>query len=206
MSTQQRYNEILFVIDTCQAATLYSYIQAPNIIGIGSSVKDESSYSYMNDQYLGISLVDRFTHQTLRFFESKIKTQNIKLLQLFNSYSYKQLHSHAKWDFINFKRDEKNVKITDFFSAVTYVELIKHDIIRNINHSKTHKIEKQSLLINTNYYKYNDNNNMPIIIIMDIIKFMDNWYNTLVLMPQYQLYTLISTIFCGLYMVDMNLY
>ena len=45
----ERYNEILFMIDTCQAATLYSYITSPNVIGIGSSIKDESSYSYMNE-------------------------------------------------------------------------------------------------------------------------------------------------------------
>eukprot|EP01084_Bolivina_argentea_P212030 360513_1 len=131
MHTQERYNEILFMIDTCQAATLYSHITAPNIIGIGSSKKDESSYSYMNDQSLGISLVDRFTHHTLRFFERGIKRQNVTLLELFKSYSYKQLHSHAEWDFINFERNPEHVLITDFFSASHDVELVKGGIYRN---------------------------------------------------------------------------
>ncbi|ETO11153.1 hypothetical protein RFI_26224 [Reticulomyxa filosa] len=40
-----RYNEILFIVDTCQAATLYSHFTAPNIIAIGSSLKGESAYS-----------------------------------------------------------------------------------------------------------------------------------------------------------------
>lgn len=40
-----RYNEILFMVDTCQANTLYSKFYSPNIIATGSSAKDENSYS-----------------------------------------------------------------------------------------------------------------------------------------------------------------
>lgn len=40
-----RYNEILFMIDTCQANTLYSKFYSPNILATGSSEKDENSYS-----------------------------------------------------------------------------------------------------------------------------------------------------------------
>lgn len=40
-----RYNEILFMVDTCQANTLYSKFYSPNILATGSSEKDENSYS-----------------------------------------------------------------------------------------------------------------------------------------------------------------
>ena len=209
MHTQNRYNEILFVIDTCQAATLYSYIDAPNIIGIGSSVKDESSYSYMNDQSLGISLVDRFTHHTLRFFERGIKTQNTKLLTLFNSYSFKQLHSHAQWQYINFERDEQNVKITDFFSAVTFVDLIKNDIKRGDNKNYSHIYhQRQKLLININDNDNDDKKYMDdsplLLIIMDIIHFLDNWYQNLTKLSDNNLYFIILSIICGLILVENN--
>lgn len=210
MHTQNRYNEILFVIDTCQAATLYSYIDAPNIIGIGSSVKDESSYSYMNDQSLGISLVDRFTHHTLRFFERGIKTQNTKLLTLFNSYSFKQLHSHAKWNFINFQRSQDSVKITDFFSAVTNVDLIQNHI-NPINHVENTSIscqEPQKLLIDINGHKQDQDimdNDYALSIIMDIIQFMDGWYQNIGEMSDNSLYMIIVTIICGLIMTENNL-
>ena len=204
MYTQKRYNEILFMIDTCQAATLYSYITAPNIIGIGSSVKDESSYSYMNDQSLGISLVDRFTHHTLRFFERGIKTQNTKLLTLFNSYSFKQLHSTAKWDFINFKRNKNSVKITDFFSAVTYVDLSKYSIIKSKScNIKSKNIQK--LLINTNHRNNNDNDiNTNNYDINQLILFINGWYKNIVEMGERQLYIIMFTIFCGLMTCEMN--
>lgn len=45
MWLQKRYKEILFLVDTCQAASMLSLITAPNIFGIASSKVGESSYS-----------------------------------------------------------------------------------------------------------------------------------------------------------------
>lgn len=45
MWQQGRYKEILFVIDTCQAASMFSKLVSPNIYGIASSKVGESSYS-----------------------------------------------------------------------------------------------------------------------------------------------------------------
>ncbi len=41
----ERYNEILFMIDTCQANTMYSKFYSPNILATGSSRIRENSYS-----------------------------------------------------------------------------------------------------------------------------------------------------------------
>ncbi len=40
-----RYNEIFFMIDTCQATTMYSKFYSPNILATGSSQLGENSYS-----------------------------------------------------------------------------------------------------------------------------------------------------------------
>ena len=45
MWEKRRYHEILFMIDTCQANTMYSKLYSPNILATGSSELDESSYS-----------------------------------------------------------------------------------------------------------------------------------------------------------------
>ena len=39
------YNEIFFMIDTCQANTLHSKLYSPNIFAVGSSGLGENSYS-----------------------------------------------------------------------------------------------------------------------------------------------------------------
>lgn len=41
----KRYNEIFFMIDTCQANTMYSKFYSPNILATGSSRIRENSYS-----------------------------------------------------------------------------------------------------------------------------------------------------------------
>jgi glycosylphosphatidylinositol transamidase (GPIT) subunit GPI8 len=40
-----RYNEIFFMIDTCQANTMFSKFYSPNILATGSSQLGENSYS-----------------------------------------------------------------------------------------------------------------------------------------------------------------
>lgn len=40
-----RYHELFFMIDTCQANTMYSKIYSPNVLATGSSPKGENSYS-----------------------------------------------------------------------------------------------------------------------------------------------------------------
>jgi len=45
MWEKKRYHEMLFMIDTCQANTMYSKFYSPNIIATGSSEINQSSYS-----------------------------------------------------------------------------------------------------------------------------------------------------------------
>lgn len=40
-----RYNRLLYVIDTCQANSMYSKFYSQNIISTGSSMVGENSYS-----------------------------------------------------------------------------------------------------------------------------------------------------------------
>lgn len=51
MWQQRRYKEILFVVDTCQAASMLSLLKAPNIYGMASSKVGESSYSVRARDY-----------------------------------------------------------------------------------------------------------------------------------------------------------
>jgi phosphatidylinositol glycan class K len=43
--SRYRYNQILFMIDTCQANTMYTKFSSPNILATGSSELDQPSYS-----------------------------------------------------------------------------------------------------------------------------------------------------------------
>ena len=184
------------MVDTCQAATLYSHISAPNVCGIGSSKKDESSYSYHNDHSLGISLVDRFTHHTLRFFErGGIKSRNTTLLSLFESFSFEQLHSNAQWKFIKFDRSPQNVKITDFFSAVSSVDLLKENVVLTPTKDNGHSHRVQPLLIDFGHSKQNEKYKMSAV---------NEWFDGLAAMTPHQLLFVTGSIFVCLLSVEIN--
>lgn len=118
MHEKKRYNEIFFMIDTCQANTMYSKFYSPNILAIGSSEIDESSYSHHSDVEIGVAVIDRFTYYTLEFLEKVEKNSTLTLQDLFDSYTFEDVHSHygVKKDLSD--RDPKDMLITDFFGNV----------------------------------------------------------------------------------------
>jgi len=69
MREQRRFNEILFMADTCHAGSLIEGIRTPGVFGMASSRRDENSYSRYHDHDLGISVIDEFTSATLKFFQ-----------------------------------------------------------------------------------------------------------------------------------------
>eukprot|EP00906_Rhabdomonas_costata_P018723 RCo027300 len=84
MRLKRRFHELLLIIDTCQADTLYSTVRTEGIIAVGSSLKDESSYSLSQDPQIGVSVVDRFSHYLAAFMSSAdTKTTVAQLLSSF---------------------------------------------------------------------------------------------------------------------------
>eukprot|EP00741_Cyanophora_paradoxa_P021425 tig00021352_g20683.t1 len=119
-----RYGEVLFVSDTCQAATLAKHMYSPGVLSIGSSQLGQSSYSYNNDARLGLSTVDRFTYHTLNFFSSVNIDSRDTLAQLFTSYDPGFLHSTPEYRTDLYPRRIDQVLVTEFFGSVTSLEIM----------------------------------------------------------------------------------
>ncbi|KAG0168997.1 glycosylphosphatidylinositol anchor biosynthesis [Apophysomyces sp. BC1034] len=103
MWEKKRYNEILFMIDTCQANTMYSQFDSPNILATGSSKLGENSYSAKN--------IDMTSNKTLK--------------DLFDTYDPEKISSHPGIRSDLFSRPLDKVKVTDFFGNVQNVELTR---------------------------------------------------------------------------------
>ncbi|RUS24489.1 peptidase C13 family-domain-containing protein, partial [Jimgerdemannia flammicorona] len=104
-----RYHEMLFMIDTCQANTMYSQIYSPNILSTGSSRLGESSYSVVlsrllslsitfapqhhTDFDIGVAVIDSYTYYNLEFLENIDMSSNATLKQLFDSYDAVKISS-----------------------------------------------------------------------------------------------------------------
>lgn len=118
MHEKKRYNEIFFMIDTCQANTMYERFYSPNILAVGSSKLDESSYSHHSDMDVGVAVIDRFTYYTLDFLEKIEKNSMETLDKLFDEYTYENVHSNPGIRTDLYQRDVSSVRLTDFFGNV----------------------------------------------------------------------------------------
>jgi GPI-anchor transamidase subunit K len=119
---------MLFMIDTCQANTMYSKFYSPNIIATGSSALDESSYSHHADNDVGVAVIDRYTYFNLDFLETQVQDQFSKLTlgDLFDSYDFDKIHSHPGFRYDLFNGGEESARdrlVMDFFGNVRNVEV-----------------------------------------------------------------------------------
>lgn len=118
MKEKRRFKELLIMVDTCQAATLFSQLHSPGVLAIGSSMKGENSYSHHLDSDVGVSVVDRFTFYTLAFFERLNMYDNASLSSLFSSYNPSLLMSTAYYRTDLYQRPLEEVPVTNFFGSV----------------------------------------------------------------------------------------
>ncbi|KAG0658036.1 glycosylphosphatidylinositol anchor biosynthesis [Rhodotorula mucilaginosa] len=140
------YNEILFMIDTCQANTLYSKFYSPNILATGSSEKDENSYSHHADNDVGVAVTDRYTHHLLTFLETINKTSTVTMQNLFDTFSYEVIHSTAGVRSDLFQRPLNETLLTDFFGGVSEVEQLSPEGTSNEAGDDAEAIEEDSPL------------------------------------------------------------
>ncbi|KAL8136738.1 hypothetical protein V2J09_002739 [Rumex salicifolius] len=118
MKEKRRFKELLIMVDTCQAATLFNQLQSPGVLAIGSSKKGENSYSHHLDSDVGVSVVDRFTYYTLAFFEKLNMYDTASLSSLFKSYNPNLLMSNAFYRTDLYQRKLEEVPVTNFFGSV----------------------------------------------------------------------------------------
>lgn len=138
MHEMKRYNEIFFMIDTCQANSMYERFYSPNVLAVGSSRVDQSSYSHHSDLEIGVAVIDRFTYYTLDFLENVDINSNKTIDELFAIYTFENIHSDPGFRTDLFNRDINTVKLTDFFGNVqkVIVDDVEDDILYVANHDK----------------------------------------------------------------------
>ncbi|KAL7491249.1 hypothetical protein ACHAWT_001158 [Skeletonema menzelii] len=72
MYTMKRYNQILFISDTCQAFTMADEIKVPNVYSVGSSLKGQNSYASHSDPQVGQSVIDRYSKVIKDFVDDSV--------------------------------------------------------------------------------------------------------------------------------------
>uniref|UniRef100_A0A8C5SX22 GPI-anchor transamidase n=1 Tax=Laticauda laticaudata TaxID=8630 RepID=A0A8C5SX22_LATLA len=123
MWQKRRYNELLFIIDTCQGASMYERFYSPNIMALASSQVGEDSLSHQPDLGIGVHLMDRYTFYVLEFLEEINPASQTNMNDLFQVCPKSLCVSTPGHRTDLFQRNPNNVLITDFFGSVRKVEI-----------------------------------------------------------------------------------
>uniref|UniRef100_A0A3B4B8F6 GPI-anchor transamidase n=1 Tax=Periophthalmus magnuspinnatus TaxID=409849 RepID=A0A3B4B8F6_9GOBI len=123
MWQKRRYNELLFIIDTCQGASMYERFYSPNLMALASSQVGEDSLSHQPDLAIGVHLMDRYTFYLLEFLEDIHPASKTNMNDLFKVCPKSQCVSTPGHRTDLFLRDPGSVLITDFFGSVRKVEI-----------------------------------------------------------------------------------
>ncbi|KAJ3150766.1 glycosylphosphatidylinositol anchor biosynthesis [Geranomyces michiganensis] len=125
MHEKKRYHEIFFMIDTCQAASMYKQIYSPNILAAASALKGQNSYSHHLDPEIGVAVIDRFTYYNLETLEKLKSGDPASLADLFASYSRYAIASTPGVRRDLYPRGTETALVTDFFGGVQNIRLTK---------------------------------------------------------------------------------
>lgn len=54
-----RYHEMVVIADSCRSASMYEWINSPNVLSTSSSLTHQESYSHEVDYDIGVYVIDR---------------------------------------------------------------------------------------------------------------------------------------------------
>ncbi|GAB6021987.1 hypothetical protein CHUAL_006143 [Chamberlinius hualienensis] len=160
MWQKQRYNEILFIVDSCQAASMYAHFYSPNILAVASSLVGEDSLSHHGDPSIGVYVIDRYTYFALEFLE-RVTPESPKTMEQF----LRVCPRHQCLSTVGVRTDlygrrPDKVPVTDFFGSVRNVELTRHQInLTSHQRQETLNLEKT---VESNKVRFHYTDQLPL--------------------------------------------
>ncbi|TNV76607.1 hypothetical protein FGO68_gene15958 [Halteria grandinella] len=99
MAEKDMYEEVLLLLDTCEAMSLFDQVDAPNIIMVGTSITGQHALSYQTDGQINTYLNDRFTYhfyQYLKQWNGDKKSGKVKLSEFPTLFTFEKLQSDLR--------------------------------------------------------------------------------------------------------------
>ena len=122
MHELNKYQELLFIADTCQAFTLADHMQSvPNVTVVASSLKGESSYAHHSDADLGLSVTERYTAALVEHLTKPGRMEATLKQGLVDPYPYSVQRAHIGYTDATAIRKMDQVLVRDFFANAVVV-------------------------------------------------------------------------------------
>eukprot|EP00656_Telonema_subtile_P031577 TRINITY_DN34540_c0_g1_i2.p1 TRINITY_DN34540_c0_g1~~TRINITY_DN34540_c0_g1_i2.p1 ORF type:complete len:302 (+),score=72.29 TRINITY_DN34540_c0_g1_i2:201-1106(+) len=119
MRIQRRYNQLMLLADTCQAATLNNHLYSANVFALGSSLKDQNSYSHGQSKALGVSVVDRFSYMLVEYISKLPRDSSNTLADLVRHFERHYNNPMAQIGTrLTLGMHLSQARVTDFFGSL----------------------------------------------------------------------------------------
>lgn len=154
MWVKRRYNEIFFMIDTCQAASMFQKFYSPGILAVASSLVGEDSLSHHVDPAIGVYIIDRYTYYALDFLE-RVTPDSKKTMGEFLKVCPKRVCISTVGTRTDlFRRNPDLVPITDFFGSVRKISVSSGSV--NVSSTPARRLEVEEEAATTPAFTYVD--------------------------------------------------
>lgn len=117
MHLEKKFDKLLLLVDTCQAATMAKYFEGlTNTFFVASSLLGENSYALQAHEGVGLSVVDRFSHQLHSLMHEKRKRPKL-LSSLISLFPYERLFSHVYFWYPSQNLSKNDLDMDKWFSS-----------------------------------------------------------------------------------------
>ena len=122
---KQLYSEVLLILDSCEALSLFDQVEAPNILMVGTSIHGQHALSNQLDGGLNVYLNDRFSYHFVKFLESKQFTRGTKISEFPSLFTNAKLLSDlAMKSTLSGNKTAADILLAD------YIPIDKQDVIK----------------------------------------------------------------------------
>ena len=142
-----RFSEIVFILDTCEAFSLFDAVTVPNIYFVGSSLIDQKAKSHHFDPIALNASSDRFTFTLSKelkdIYARKDYTSNLKYL--FEKIRNKKQFLETDVGILD--RINRRIEFRDFFGSSDEVHVKEGKLIENVKLDWTNvRLRQDSLM------------------------------------------------------------
>lgn len=107
------FEELLIILDTCQADTFFRYIDTDGVITLASSILGEYARSEIYDEVLGVPICDLFSRELVKLVPQL--GPNSTLIDLRDAFNAKSIGSTVVLRSIRTNRSLAQIRLGEFF-------------------------------------------------------------------------------------------
>lgn len=122
MWEKNRYHEMLLIVDTCQAASMYEKLYSPNVIAAASSLVGEDSLSHHVDHSIGVYIIDRYPYYILEYLEKVQPITNRTLQEFLDACPKHKCISTVGVRYDLLPKTPSKIRVTDFFGSIRHID------------------------------------------------------------------------------------